>query len=231
VVRPGVAYLLPRVRRLARRYQQPRQALQCRTPARSDLFLAAVLVGIGAFAIRLFIPVGQNVWGLQLGYFSSYIALFGIGIAAWYGRWLEHLPVRQAVRWFVIALLAITTLPAALLLAIKLSAKPHFNGGWSWTAVLYAFWEPFVAWGLMAGWIAWTRERFNRPSPLWQGLGRRAFAMFIVHPPVLVAWSILLRNWSAPALAKFAVVGSLAWLGSLAVAELLVRIPGVRRVV
>ena len=51
-------------------------------PAPRWWLLSALAIGAAALAIRQFIPVGQNVFGLQLGYFASYIVLFAVGIAA-----------------------------------------------------------------------------------------------------------------------------------------------------
>ena len=51
-------------------------------PSNLVLFIAALVTGAGAFALRLAWPVGVNVFGLQLGYFASYIVLFVAGVPA-----------------------------------------------------------------------------------------------------------------------------------------------------
>jgi peptidoglycan/LPS O-acetylase OafA/YrhL len=111
------------------------------------------------------------------------------------------------------------------------AGKSNFSGGLSWPAILYAFWEPFVAWGLIAAWLLIFRAYMNQPSPLWPWLNRRAYAVYIIHPPVLVGVSLLLRGWVAPALLKWGVVGLLACACCWLVADPLVRLPGVRRIV
>jgi peptidoglycan/LPS O-acetylase OafA/YrhL len=50
----------------------------------------------------------------------------------------------------------------------------------------------------------------NRPSGLWTWLNRRSYAVYIIHPVVLVGISLLLSAWAAPALVKFAVTGTFA---------------------
>jgi uncharacterized membrane protein len=55
--------------------------------------------------------------------------------------------------------------------------------------------------------------------------------VYIIHPPVLVGFALLLHGWVAPALVKFAVVGMLACIGSWLASDPLVRLPGVRSVV
>ncbi len=60
-------------------------------PAQRWWLVSAIGVGATALAIRQFVPVGQNVFGLQLGYFAGYVFLFAVGIAAWRHSWLAQL--------------------------------------------------------------------------------------------------------------------------------------------
>jgi hypothetical protein len=48
-------------------------------------------------------------------------------------------------------------------------------------AFLYAFWEPFIAWGIIAALLLWFRGHLNQPSATWEWLGRRAYAVYIIH--------------------------------------------------
>lgn len=196
-------------------------------------WLASALgVGAAALAIRQVVPTGVNVIGLQLGYFASYVFLFALGIAAWRYDWLRQLTWKDARPWVIGLALTWTAMPAAILLSRAMygPGKSNFSGGLSWTAIFYALWEPFVAWGLIAAWLLAFRARMNAPSPLWEWLDRRAYAVYIFHPVVLVGISLLLHSWSAPALVKFAVTGTLTCVATWLVADPLVRLPGLRRV-
>jgi peptidoglycan/LPS O-acetylase OafA/YrhL len=202
-------------------------------PAQRWWLLSALAVGAAALAIRQAVPTGRNVFGLQLGYFSTYTFLFALGIAAWRYDWLRQVSWKAARASLIALCLAWPLLPAGIVLAHSLYGvgKANFSGGLSWPAILYALWEPFVAWGLIAAWLLVFRARMNRPSPLWNWLNRRAYAVYIIHPPVLVGVSLLLRGWIAPALVKWGVVGLLACIACWLLADPLVRLPGVRRVV
>jgi peptidoglycan/LPS O-acetylase OafA/YrhL len=195
--------------------------------------LSALVTGVVALAIRQFVPTGNNVIGLQLGYFATYIVLFAIGIAAWQYDWLRQLSWKNSRTGIAGLLIAWPCMPVGIAVAHALNGRggSNFSGGFSWTAILYALWEPFVAWGLIALWLLVFRDRMNQPSAIWNWLNRRAYAVYIIHPPVLVGISMTLRGWVAPALVKFGVVGLLACTVTWLAADPLVRLRGVRRVV
>ncbi|MBC7664613.1 MAG: acyltransferase family protein, partial [Caulobacter sp.] len=195
-------------------------------PSNKALAIAAAATGLGAFVLRQSWPVGVNVWGLQLGYFASYVVLFAFGFVAAAPRWLEQVPEAQARLWRRVAYVAFPLLPAAYFFA---KAMPVLAG--KPLDAIYAFWEPLVAWGI----ILTLLHRFaSRARPLGtteRRLGRRAYAMYIIHPPVLVAIALAWRQVQAPQLVKFAVTGSLTCLACYLLAGLLVSVPGVRRIV
>ena len=195
--------------------------------------LSAVAVGAVALAIRQIVPTGKNVIGLQLGYFSSYIFLFAAGIAAWRYDWLRQLEWRNAKPWMWTLALAWPLMPVSIGVAIAKygPGKSNFSGGLSWPAIFYAFWEPFVAWGLIALWLLVFRARMNQPSAFWAWLNRRAYTVYIIHPVLLVGVALLMRGWVAAPLLKWGVVGTVAIVACWLVADPLVRLPGVRRVV
>ena len=195
--------------------------------------LSAVTVGVAALAIRQVVPTGVNIIGLQLGYFASYTFLFALGIAAWRHDWLRQLEWRQARVWIIGLIFTWPLLPLGIFVARALNGagKSNFGGGLSWTAILYAMWEPFVAWGLIAAWLLVFRSLMNQESTLWRWLNRRAYAVYIIHPPILVGISLLFHPWVAPAPVKFFVTGALSCIACWLLADPLVRLPGLRRVV
>lgn len=201
-------------------------------PGHGRWLAAALAVGAAALLIRQFVPVGVNVLGLQLGYFASYVFLFALGCCAWRHRWLERVERAQALPWGCVSLVVLPMLFVAAALSGGLSGRPvNFNGGWSLPAVVYAFWEPFIAWGVIAMLLWQFRTRFNQASERWQGWADRAYGAFIVHAPVIVALSIGLRAWDAPPLVKFMVVATAGTVLSFMLAGALRRIPGARRVI
>ena len=202
-----------------------------RFPSNTALAVAALATGAVAFALRLAWPVGQERWGLQLGYFASYVLLFIAGCAAAAPRWLESLPAAQVRTWRRIAWLALPVLPIAGLLGRSVPGlRGPGEGGWNALAAIYAFWEPLLAWGVILALLQRFQLRFEVLGTVWQRLARRAYAIYVIHPPVVVGVTLAWRSVAAPALLKFALSGSVACLLCYLLAGVLLRVPGVKRV-
>ena len=211
------------------RNAEPRR-MEAPIPRWPAWFASAIAVGIVALLLRQWVAVGDNVIGLQIGYFASYIFLFALGTVAWQRNWLDRVTWKQARPWLIVSIVLLPMMVVTGVVAGKLTGHlPNVNSGFSIPAILYAFWEPFIAWGIIAAMLVWFRQHGNNASAVWELLSARAYAVYIIHAPVLVAISLLLRGWQAPALVKVAVTGSLACCGSVAVASLLLILPGARR--
>lgn len=197
-------------------------------PHRRTLLLAALATGAAAWLLRQAWPVGRNVWGLQLGYFASYALLFGFGCRAARSGWLERLPSTEVQFWWRLALGCLPVLPVLYGLGaqwplLRSAVMP----------VAYAFWEPLVAWGFLLRLLQAFGPRW-RPSgnfhPFQTELPRRAFAIYVIHPPVLVAVALAGAGVSAAPLLKWAVTGSLSCLLCFVLAGWLLRVPPLARV-
>jgi len=202
-----------------------------RFPTNNALLIAAISTGVIAFALRLQWPVGTEVGGLQLGYFATYVVLFITGCLAAAPRWLKCLPDAQVRIWRRVLWTALPVLPLVVLLGgsiLGIDGRPE--GGWSVPALAYALWEPFVAWGVILVVLHRSQGRFRHPGPLGKRLARRTFAIYVIHPPVVVAVALVWRDVGSPALVKFALTGVVACVLCYLLAGLLLHVPGVRRV-
>lgn len=200
-------------------------------PGDRTWLLAALGVGAAALAIRQLVPVGENRLGLQLGYVASYIFLFGLGCQAWRQRWLERIDGLQARRWGRVALYTVPLLVATGAATGALAGKPvNFAGGLGLAAVVYAFWEPFVAWGVIARLLVGFQARFQTPDPRWQRWDANAFGAFILHAPVITGLAVTLAGWGLHPALKFGLVLVAGTLLSFTLAGWLRRLPGAARV-
>jgi fucose 4-O-acetylase-like acetyltransferase len=214
---------------LWRRFHTPAPRDEAPLPSHKSLFLAAVGVALVAFVVRLVMPVGATWWHWQLGYFPAYVLLFVVGCAAAPHRWLERIEWRYARPWVIATLVALPILPVfALAYPAITGTKINAGGGFNAGALLYAFWEPFVAWGVLLGLMWFFRTRVSPER--FRGLGRRAYAIYCFHPPVVVGVAVALRAWQAPPLLKFLATGSLSCVALYLLCGALLRLPGISRV-
>jgi glucan biosynthesis protein C len=203
-------------------------------PRLPTIAVFAALMALATFAVRLLIPEGRAVLNLQLGDFPQYVLMFAAGIAAHRAGWAETTPPGDGSRWLFAGLVG-GLLGWALLIATGGALAGHFEaygGGWHWQAAAKSLWESFVCVSVSLGLIGLYRRRLNHGGPLFAFLSANAFAVYVFHPPILIAVTRLLALWGGgPALAKFA----LAWGGGTLLSFLFAvfiarRIPGVRMI-
>jgi fucose 4-O-acetylase-like acetyltransferase len=215
---------------LWRQLSGPRSAGPSWVPGHGALLAAALFTGAGAFILRLWMPVGSQRWLLQIAYFSSYIVLFAAGVALAPSKWLELVGPGIARPWRAVSYITIPLLFVYGVLAGALEGKPfNTSGGWNLPTLAYAFWEPFVAWGIILT-MLWRFRLAARRSPVWGQLGASAFAAFIIHPPVLVVMGLLLAHQPWLNSIKFFVAGVTGVALSFLLARALLAIPGARRI-
>jgi peptidoglycan/LPS O-acetylase OafA/YrhL len=201
-------------------------------PSNRTLAVAAVATGAAAFLLRLRWPVGAEVLALQFGYFASYVVLFLAGCLGANGRWLESVPTDRLRAWRAVSVISAATFPVVMLLAARPStaANASASGGWNILAALYAIWEPLFAWGVILSLLVFYQGRFVALGPLWRKLARRAYLIYIIHPPILVGVALAMRSFAAPPLMKFALAGSAASALCFLAAGALLTSPMVRRI-
>ncbi|MBX9456546.1 MAG: acyltransferase family protein [Rhizobium sp.] len=218
------AYML--WRRLVAVRPGPRQSI----PDHATWVLAAIGVGLAALIVRQFVPVGQEVINLQLGYFASYVFLFATGCVAERYGWLENVKRRHALPWLIALVVAIPLLPVALVVG-ETMGQTDFATGFSLPAIFYAFWEPVVAWGVIAGSLWYFQLRWGERDRRWGFLSRQSYGAFIVHPPVIVALALAMEPLAAPAIVKFAILASAGTAFSFALAWAIRKLPLVRNII
>lgn len=144
-----------------------------------------LFTGIVAFVIRLWMPIGSSVFGLQLGYFTLYTAMYFLGIVAYRKRLLERLDMHNGYRW-----LAITVFLLIPSLVYFGATQPDFqkdlNGGWNVYALYYAVWESIMCVGICYFLLSFGKSYLNRPSAIVQRLSRNSYSFYIVHPFAVV---------------------------------------------
>ena len=204
-------------------------------PTVSRVLLFALIIGVISYFVRIVFPVGWVLKPLsfQLGHFPQYIAMFILGIVASRSNWLNEADYKTSKRMRTIALCLVLIGFPLFFVAQRLLNFPidYFNVGGHWQSLWYAVWEQLTGFSIVTALICIGKERFNKPSVFLNKLSRTTFAVYIFHPLVLIALSVGIHDWAIEPGLKFLVVGSLGVIGSFLLGTLLVKIPGVNKVI
>ena len=193
----------------------------------SGVGLTIAAMAISTFLIRIIQPMGTSLFNMQLCYFPSYIIMFSLGIAAGRAAWIEEVTDRFA--WIAAGLCVGTAmlmwLPLLILGGALRGNSEAFGGGLHWQSAGLSLWEALICVGMGFGVLAGFRAWFSNQGKISKFMSDNAFAVYVIHPPILVGLALAFSGFATPAVPKFV----LLWVSS-ALACFGLAAPVVRRV-
>ncbi|MHA2155468.1 MAG: acyltransferase family protein [Candidatus Hodarchaeales archaeon] len=174
------------------------------------LLLIAVALGFGTFLFRLLSPVDSFPWGFPFGFFPQYLMMFSVGIIAARYNWFEQMyqDSHDLVRiWSRI--IVITFVVFYLYVFASIGFDADFSvllGGPTLPALVFSLVDNIICMGMVFVLIPTFYTRFNTQSPLLENLSASAFPMYLVHPPVVVAVSLVFTFIPLFAVVKLVIV-------------------------
>jgi surface polysaccharide O-acyltransferase-like enzyme len=204
-------------------------------PTVNRILFFAIGIGLITYFVRIVFPVGWVLepLGFQLGHFPQYIAMFILGLIASRGKWLHNADYETGKRMRTIVLYLIFIGFPLFFIAQKTLNFPvtYFNVGGHWQSAWYAVWEQLVGFIMVTALLCIGKTRWNKPSVFLDKLSRTTFAVYIFHPLVLITLSVLAHSWDMDPAFKFIIIGPLAVVGSFLLGKLLIKIPGVNKII
>lgn len=202
-------------------------------PSNLAIALFALALGLVTFVDRIAFPVGWwfEPLHLQLAHFPQYIALFVMGIVAFSRNWFEALTVQQGRAWSWVVLALIPLFPVVAIAGGALEGDAGlvaFMGGLHWQSFVYSIWEQLLCVAMIITLLTWFRERLARQGNLARTLSADAYAVFIVHPPVIVLLAMALSGIPIEMGLKFVLVAPLAVALSFVVGHVVRQLPVAR---
>lgn len=172
-----------------------------------NLWILILIIAACAFLIRLVQPIGTSVLNMQLCYFAQYIVLFIVGILAFRQNLFARISYRSGVKWLIFGIVfGFFSWSALMLSGGALTNGEVFNGGFTWQSAGYSLWESFIAVAIGVGLIAVFREKCNTQNKFFKTLSDNSFAVYVFHPPIIIAAAMLLKPVELPIAAKFAIM-------------------------
>jgi glucans biosynthesis protein C len=196
-------------------------------PGGKALFTVAIILGLTAFLTRLVYPTGEGPLELQLGYFPSYILLFLTGIMAYRHEWLAQARDIQHRYWKWLAVPATLT---GIVLVLVMDGGSSFSGGVNLQAFLYAMWEPFICFAIILSLLVRFQHQFNTVTPISKWLSANAYAVYLIHPAVIVGWTMAFQGVGWPPVLKWIIVSALSVAVCFGAASLIRKLPFAKRV-
>ena len=204
-------------------------------PGFGGIVLFTLALGLLSFAVRMVYPTGKSLrpLGFQLGFFTQYIALFIIGILGRRSNLFSQIPVKTARKCLWLALIMVFIFFPAVMLLNIISKNPfnNFNGGWHWEALSYAVWEQVTGFSIIIALLGFGKNRWDFKSDFLSRLSRSSFAVYIFHPLLVIGLALAVHTWPVDPLIKLTIVAPLAVTGSFLLGGLLVKVPGVNRII
>jgi len=193
----------------------------------------ALMVGLATFLVRVWLPVGWTYppLNLQLPFFPQYISMFIPGVVANQSNWLIPASKGMGKAWPRFTMGIVVFLPVLFVLSGGLEGDVSSAlGGFHWQALAYAVWEQLVCMGMTISLLGFFYRKFNRQGMLAKSMSASAFTVFILHAPILVCLTLLLRNYSLHPLLKFILIAPLAVALCFLIANVVRKLPVAREI-
>jgi len=204
-----------------------------RFPPNRALIASIAVLAVLTFAVRIFIPIGEWIGGIQPAHFIHYIFCFFVGILAYRGDWFSRLQGGQAKPWGIVALVMIPLFLVIAILGGALEGEEgvaKLMGGAYWQNLAYSIWESIMLIAVLTFLLYFFRERITQSGRLERELAASVYTVYIIHQTVVIAIDIFFVPLSMPPALKFLLVSLIALPLCFGLGMLIRKIPGAQRV-
>jgi len=195
-----------------------------------QVLVFAVVLALVSYLWRIFVPVGTYVPVVGLpsaAHMPQYVMLFSAGILAYRRGWFQTLPRRTGLIGLAFVLGSLVPMAVGGYRTLDLAAAPSTT---NLAHLGFALWESLFAAGVILILLRAFQRLGHRTTPVRRFLSQNAFAVYIVHAPVIVGVVALLHSLDQPPALKFLLGFVLAAPLSWSIAAGLRRIRAVRAV-
>lgn len=183
-------------------------------PSNRAIALFALAIGLVSFVVRFWAEAFVQYEPLHLEYarFPQYVALFVAGIWAYRYDWLVAFSDRQARTWRWIALGCALALPALLVVSAPTAGTldERAVGGVNELSLAFSLLEGFLSVSMVIGILSWFRRHFNHQGRLARAMAESSFAVYVLHPAIIIPLALALSGIKMNLSLKFLLVAPIA---------------------
>jgi peptidoglycan/LPS O-acetylase OafA/YrhL len=209
---------------------------QMTVPSKIAILAFGLVVSMLMFVIGLKSPVGDTIevfgiFNLMTIFFPQYILFFVAGILASRNNWLARFDGKDLRFWVWLTLGLFLMMPVMFFLGGAAEGSADvFIGGLYWQSAAFMLWIGLFSVSISMTLILWLRDRKGQTSRLMAFAGTNNYAVYLIHPLILVPVTVAVHVLTIPPLVKFILVLPLVLILCFLAAEGLRRIPGVKAI-
>jgi surface polysaccharide O-acyltransferase-like enzyme len=87
---------------------------------------------------------------------------------------------------------------------------PTVTGGLTWLSLAYSLWEGFIGTAMVITVLVWCRDRLDRQGRLLRSMSADSYAVYVLHPLVIVPLALVLSGIRLDLSLKFLLVAPVA---------------------
>jgi len=198
------------------------------------ILISAAILGIVTFLVRIIYPLFQGYHSLPfvLGHFPQYIFLFVLGIIAAKYDSDYFVSYSQAKNWMWFSLVLILIVFPLIFFIGKVNETGFepFMGRLTLQSLIYSVWEQVTGISVIVSLFGIFKTKYDTQNNFTKKLSESAYAVYVLHPPVLIGISVLFMNWKVMLLLKFLALTPLALIFSFGVSIMVKQIPLLKRI-
>lgn len=223
--------------RLATRRLAPEKLAWTRNlkvPGKAAILLFGLAVAVLMFAVGLVSPLNESVevfgiFNLMTLFFAQYIPFFIAGTLAKRNDWLARFEGKDLRFWAWLSLGLFLMLPAVFAVnMVTGGSMDTFGGGLYWQSAAFMLWVGLFSVSISMLLMLWLRGR--KQGRLAAFAGANNYAVYLIHPLILVPVSVAMTPVALPPLLKFVIVLPVVLVLCFLAAAGLRRIPGLKSI-
>lgn len=205
-------------------------------PGILSLISGATFISIGMFLVSQFMSIDSavdvfDIFSLKLAFFPSYIVFFIAGILAFRSKWIDEFSPKVINFWNWMSAALVIVLPAFMILGGAADGYiDQYMTGLNWRCLVTCLWFGFACVSFSISITFWMKNRTVANSRLAAIGSKDNFAVYIIHPLILVPISYMLSFTQMAPMIKFIVNMAITVPICYLAAEILRRLPGLKRI-
>ena len=161
-------------------------------PKNQYLLLVAIILGFFTFFIRIISPIDEFPLGFPFAFFPQYLMMFCVGIIAARYQWFEKMSNKHTKFWTGVISITVVLFFLYFFLFLGIDADLSILlGGPTLPSLIFSLVDSIICMGMIFVLIRLFYTKFNKQGKLMKNLSDSSFPMYLVHPPIVVAVTLL----------------------------------------